>query len=108
MPDRIRLIAPQDQAITSSLSLTAKWIRTYEELVKADFDEDGVFTHVVTREVEIDHVPTFIGLQLDEDPSTTPKGYTNGSDVVPLMTAATTEGVTVSDSGTADGLRLRT
>lgn len=98
MPDRIRLIAPQDQAITSSLSLTAKWVRTYEELEKADFDEDGVFTHVVTR-VNDDPEPQFIGLQLAEDPSTTPKGYTNGSDVVPLMTAATTEGVTVSDSG---------
>ena len=99
MPDRIRLIAPQDQAITSSLSLTAKWVRTYEELIKSDFDEDGIFTQVVTREVEIDQVPTFIGLQLEEDPGTTPKGYTNGSDIVPLMTAATTEGVTISDNG---------
>jgi hypothetical protein len=79
--------------------LTAKWIRTYEELIKADFNAAGVFSQVVTREVLINQVPTFIGLQLDEDPSTTPKGYTNGPDVVPLMTAATTQGVTVSDSG---------
>lgn len=99
MPDRIRLIAPQDQAVTSSLSLTAKWVRTYEELTKADFDEDGVFNHVVTREEYIENVLTFMGLQLAEDPSTTPDGYTNGTDVVPLMAAAATNGVTVSDNG---------
>lgn len=99
MPYRIRLIAPQDQEVTSSLSLTAKWIRTYEETVKADFDGYGLFTNVVTREGYVGTDWVFIGLQLDEDPSTTPKGYTNGTDVVPLMTAATTEGTTVSDSG---------
>lgn len=99
MPDRIRLITPQNESVTSSLALTAKWVRTYEELVKADFDEDGVFTHAVTRADYVDNVLTFLGLQLDKDPNSTPEGYTPGTDCVRLMTAATTDGVTVSDSG---------
>ena len=93
MPDRIRLITPQNEAVTSSLALTAKWVRTYEELTKADFDETGVFTHVVTREDD------GFTLQLEKDPNSTPAGYTPGADCVPLMTAATTDGVTVTDSG---------
>ena len=93
MPDRIRLITPQNEAITSSLALTAKWVRTYEELTRADFDETGVFTHVVTNE------DNGFALQLDRDPNSTPEGYTLGADCVPLMTAATTGGVTVTDSG---------
>ena len=99
MPDRIRLITPQNESVTSSLALTAKWVRTYEELVKADFDETGAFTHVVTKEDYVDNVLTFLGLQLDKDPNSTPEGYTPGADCVPLMTAATTGGVTVNDSG---------
>ena len=93
MPDRIRLITPQNESITSSLALTAKWIRTYEELTKEDFDETGVFTHVVTNEDD------GFALQLDRDPSSTPEGYTPGTDCVPLMTAVTTDGVTVTDGG---------
>ena len=93
MPDRIRLITPQNEAVTNSLALTAKWVRTYEELTKADFDGTGVFTHVVTREDD------GFALQLDRDPNSTPEGYTPGTDCVPLMTAATTNGVTVTDSG---------
>ena len=93
MPDRIQLITPQNAAITSSLALTAKWVRTYEELTKADFDATGAFTHVVTEE------ENYIGLQLDRDPNSTPEGYTPGEDSVPLMTAETTDGVTVADSG---------
>lgn len=93
MPDRIRLIAPQNEAVTSSLALTAKWVRTYEELTKADFDGTGVFTHVVTRE------DNGFALQLDRDLDSTPEGYTPGTDCVPQMTAATTDGVTVADSG---------
>ena len=93
MPDRIRLITPQNESVTSSLALTAKWVRTYEELTKADFDETGVFTHVVTGE------DNDSGLQLDRDPNSTPEGYTPGTDCVPQMTAATTNGVTVTDSG---------
>jgi hypothetical protein len=93
MPDRIRLITPQNEAVTSSLALTAKWVRTYEELTKADFDETGVFTRVVTGEGNDS------GLQLDRDPNSTPEGYTPGTDCVPLMTAATTNSVTVSASG---------
>ena len=93
MPDRIRLITPQNETITSSLALTAKWVRTYEETTKADFDETGVFTHVVTGE------DNDSGLQLDRDPNSTPEGYTPGTDCVPQMTAATTNGVTVTDSG---------
>ena len=99
MPDRIRLITPQNESVTSSLALTAKWVRTYEELVKADFDETGAFTHVVTKEDYVDNVLTFLGLQLDKDPNSTPEGYIPGADCVPLMTAATTGGVTVNDSG---------
>jgi len=95
MPDDIRLITPQNTAITSSLALTVKWVRTYEELTKADFDEPGVFAHVVTRE----DLSGFLGLQLDRDPNSMPEGYTAGEDCVPLMTAATTDGVTVSDNG---------
>ena len=82
MPDRIRLITPQNESVTSSLALTAKWVRTYEELTKADFDETGVFTHVVTREAD------GFALQLDRDPNSTPGGYTPGTDCVPLMMAA--------------------
>ena len=93
MPDRIRLITPQNEAVTGSLALTAKWVRTYEELTKADFDGTGVFTHVVTREDD------GFALQLDWDPNSTPEGYTPGNDCVPLMTAATTDGVTVTDDG---------
>jgi len=93
MPDRIRLITPQNESVTSSLALTAKWVRTYEELTKADFDETGVFTHVVTRE------ENGFALQLDRDPNSTPEGYTAGIDCVPQMTAATTGGVTINDSG---------
>ena len=93
MPDRIQLITPQNTAITSSLALTAKWVRTYEELTKADFDASGVFTLVVTDE------ENYIGLQLDRDPDSTPEGYTAEEDCVPLMTAATTDGATVTDSG---------
>ena len=93
MPDRIRLITPQNESVTSSLALTAKWVRTYEELIKEDFDASGVFTHVVTDE------ENNIGLQLDRDPNSTPEGYTPGTDCVPQMTAATTDGVTVTDSG---------
>ena len=93
MPDRIRLITPQNESITSSLALTAKWVRTYEELTKADFDETGVFTHVVTREDD------GFALQLDRDPNSTPEGYTPGTDCVPHMTAGTTDGVSVTDSG---------
>ena len=93
MPDRIQLITPQNTAITSSMALMAKWVRTYEELIKADFDASGVLTHVVTDE------ENYIGLQLDRDPNSTPEGYTAGEDCVPLMTAATTDGVTVADSG---------
>ena len=93
MPDRIRLITPQNESITSSLALTAKWIRTYEELTKVDFDETGVFTNIVTREDD------GFSLQLDRDPNSTPEGYTAGTDCVPLMTAATTDGVTIADSG---------
>jgi hypothetical protein len=93
MPDRIRLITPQNESVTSSLALTAKWVRTYEELTKADFDETGVFTHVVIREDD------GFALQLDRDPNSTPEGYTPGSDCVPQMSAATTDGVTVTDSG---------
>ena len=93
MPDQIQLITPQNTAITSSLALTAKWVRTYEELTKADFDASGVFTRVVTDE------DNYIGLQLDWDPNSTPEGYTAGEDCVPLMTAGTTSGVTVTDSG---------
>ena len=93
MPDRIRLITPQNESVTNSLALTAKWVRTYEELTKADFDETGVFTHVVTREAD------GFALQLDRDPNSTPGGYMPGTDSVPLMTAATTDGVTVTDSG---------
>ena len=66
MPDRIRLITPQNEAVTSSLALTAKWVRTYEEQTKVDFDETGVFTHVVTREGD------GCALQLDRDPNSTP------------------------------------
>ena len=95
MPDHIRLITPQNTAITSSLALTAKWVRTYEELTKDDFDASGTFTHVVTRE----DLSGFLGLQLDRDPNSTPEGYTAGEDCVPLMTAATTDGVSVTDSG---------
>ena len=95
MPDDIRLITPQNTAITSSLALTAKWVRTYEELIKADIDASGIFTHVVTR----DDLSGFLGLQLDRDPNSTPAGYTAGEDCVPLMTAGTTDGVTVTDSG---------
>ena len=93
MPDRIRLITPQNESVTSSLALTAKWVRTYEELTKDDFDETGVFTHVVTREDD------GFALQLDRDPNSTPEGYTAGTDCVPLMTAGTTDGVTVADNG---------
>ncbi len=93
MPDRIRLITPQNESVTSSLALTAKWVRTYEELTKADFDETGVFTHVVTGE------DNDSGLQLDRDSNSTPEGYTPGTDCVPLMMAATTDGVMVTDSG---------
>ncbi len=93
MPDRIRLITPQNEAVTSNLALTAKWVRTYEELTKADFDETGVFTRVVTDE------DNNAGLQLDRDPNSTPEGYTPGTDCVPQMIAATTDGVTVTDSG---------
>ena len=93
MPDRIQLITPQNGAVTSSLALTAKWVRTYEELTKADFDAAGAFTHVVTEE------ENYIGLQLDRDPDSTPEGYTAGADCVPLMTAETTSSVTVTDSG---------
>ncbi|PKN90510.1 MAG: hypothetical protein CVU44_23675, partial [Chloroflexi bacterium HGW-Chloroflexi-6] len=93
MPDRIRLITPQNESVTSSLALTAKWVRTYEELTRADFDETGIFTHVVTRETD------GFALQLDRDPNSTPEGYTAGIDCVPQMTAATTDGVTVTDSG---------
>jgi len=93
MPDRIRLITPQNEAVTNSLALTAKWVRTYEELTKADFDGTGVFTHVVTREDD------GFALQLERDLNSTPEGYTPGTDCVPLMTAATTNGVTVTDSG---------
>lgn len=99
MPDRIRLITPQNESVTSSLALTAKWVRTYEELVKADFDETGAFTHVVTREDYVDNVLTFLGLQLGKDPNSTPEGYTPGADCVPLMTAPNTGGVSVTDSG---------
>ena len=95
MPDRIRLITPQNEAITNSLALTAKWVRTYEERTKADFDATGTFTHVVTR----GSASAFSGLQLEIDPNSTPEGYAPGSNCVPLMTAATTDGVTVSDSG---------
>ncbi len=93
MPDRIRLITPQNESVTSSLALTAKWVRTYEELTKADFDETGEFTHVVTREDD------GFALQLDRDPNSTPEGYTPGTDCVPHMTAGTTDGVSVTDSG---------
>ena len=93
MPDRIRLITPQNESVTNSLALTAKWVRTYEELTKADFDETGVFTHVVTNEDD------GFALQLDRDPNSMPEGYTPGMDCVPLMTAATTDGTTVIDSG---------
>ena len=93
MPDRIRLITPQNESVTNSLALTAKWVRTYEELTKADFDETGVFTHVVTREAD------GFSLQLDRDSNSTPEGYTPGTDCVPLMMAATTDGVMVTDSG---------
>ena len=93
MPDRIRLITPQNESVTSSLALTAKWVRTYEELTRVDFDETGVFTHVVTREDD------GVALQLEKNPNSTPEGYTPGVDCVPLMTAATTGGVTVADSG---------
>ena len=82
MPDRIRLITPQNKSVTSSLALTAKWVRTYEELTKDDFDETGVLTHVVTCEED------GFALQLDRDPNSTPEGYTPGADCVPLMTAA--------------------
>lgn len=47
----------------------------------------------------MDNVLTFLGLQLDKDPNSTPEGYTPGADCVPLMTAVTTDGVTVNDSG---------
>ena len=77
MPDRIQLITPQNESVTSSLALTAKWVRTYEELTKADFDETGVFTHVVTRE------ENGFALQLDRNPNSTPEGYTPGTDCVP-------------------------
>ena len=93
MPDRIRLITPQNESVTSSLALTAKWVRTYEELTKADFNETGVFTHVVTHEAD------GFSLQLDRDPNSTPEGYTPGTDCVPFMMAATTDGVMVTDSG---------
>ena len=93
MPDRIRLITPQNESVTSSLALTAKWVRTYEELTKADFDGTGVFTHVVTRE------DNGFTLQLDRDTNSTPEGYTPGTDCIPQMTAATTGGITVTDSG---------
>ena len=93
MPDRIRLITPQNESITSNLALTAKWVRTYEELTKDDFDETGTFTHVVTNEDD------GFALQLDRDPNSTPEGYTAGTDCVPLMTAGTTDGVTVTDNG---------
>ena len=93
MPDRIRLITPQNESITNSLALTAKWVRTYEELTRADFDETGVFTHVVTKDDD------GFALQLDRDPNSTPDGYTSGTDCVPLMTAGITDGVTVADSG---------
>ena len=92
MPDRIRLITPQNESVTSSLALTAKWVRTYEELTKADFDETGVFTHVVTREDD------GFALQLERNPNSPPEGYTPGMDCVPQMTAATTNGVMVTDS----------
>ena len=93
MPNRIRLVTPQNKSVTSSLALTAKWVRTYEELTKADFDAVGVLTHVVTREDD------GFALQLDRDPNSTPEGYTTGADCVPLMSAATTDGVTVMDIG---------
>jgi len=93
MPDRIRLITPQNESVTSSLALTAKWVRTYEELTKADFDETGAFTHVVPRE------ENGFSLQLDRDPNSTPEGYAPGADCVPRMTAATTDGTTVTDTG---------
>ena len=93
MPDRIRLITPQNESVTSNLALTAKWVRTYEELTRADFDETGVFTHVVTKDDD------GFALQLDRDPNSTPDGYTSGTDCVPLMTAGITDGVTVADSG---------
>ncbi len=50
--------------------------------MKADFDEDSVFTHAVTREDYVDNVLTFLGLQLDRDPNSTPEGYTPGTDCV--------------------------
>ena len=93
MPDRIRLITPQNESVTNSLALTAKWVCTYDALTKDDFDGTGVFTHVVTREDD------GFALQLDRDPNSTPEGYTPGTDCVPQMTAATTGGVTVTDSG---------
>jgi hypothetical protein len=95
MPDRIRLITPQNESVTSSLALSAKWVRTYEELTKAAFDAAGTLAHVVTRE----NVFGFLGLQLEKDLNSTPEGYTPGADCVPLMTAGTTDGVTVTDSG---------
>jgi len=93
MPDRIQLITPQNESVTSSLALTAKWVRTYEELTKDDFDETGVFTHVVTNEED------GFALQLDRDSNSTPEGYTPGTDCVPQMTTGTTDGVTVADNG---------
>jgi len=99
MPDRIRLIAPQHEEITSSLSLTAKWIRTFEELVKADFDSWGTSLHLRTVEELVNNVPTFRGLQLDQDPNTKPKNYTDGSNTVPIMSGYTNGPVTISDSG---------
>ena len=73
MPDRIRLITPQNAAVTNSLALTAKWVHTYEERTKADFDETGVFTRVVTRQ------GNGFALQLDRDLNSTPEGYTPGN-----------------------------
>lgn len=98
MPDKAVLITPQNETRTDDVTLTAKWARIYEEFVKADF-ETGTLNHVISNMDEVEGFMVFVGLQLERDPNSIPEGYSLGDDVVPMMSAATTGGVIVSDSG---------
>ena len=84
MRDISVLLQPQDEAITSDLTLLALWTRIHEDLSHTDF-ASGMLNKVRPKTTRISGIDTFVGLQLDEDPESTPKGYTNGSDIVPLM-----------------------
>jgi len=98
MRDISVLLQPQDEAITSDLTLIALWTRIHEDLSHADF-ASGMLNKVRPKTTRISGIDTFVGLQLDEDPESTPKGYTNGSDIVPLMSGYVNGGFTISDSG---------